>query len=293
MRMPANPIVTRELSVRVRGWGSTIVMMVFLVLVGAVAIIAYEAERSTSTGPFDPVTATESAQIGRTIFDWTLLLVLVLIHFVVPALAAGAIAGERERRTLTSLQLTLLRPRSIVLGKLVSSIAYVVLLAVATIPVLAIGYLIGGVDVGDLARAALAIVGTAFVLGSVAILCSAVATRVQVATVAAYAIVVVMTLGSLAAYSAVAILDDRDGDDPVDPPAALLYAAPIATVADLLVDADGTDDGPLGALASLTESDDGENGNFWPVSTVVLGIVSVISLALATRRVTTPARGEP
>lgn len=293
MRFPTNPVVVRELGARTRSRTAVMVMVVFLALVTGVALIAYEAERATSTGPFDPVTATESAQVGRSIFDWTLLVVLLLVHFVVPALAAGAIAGERERRTLAPLQLTLLRPRSIVLGKLLASIAFVGLLAAAAAPVLAVGYLVGGVDVSDLVRAAAAVVGTTIVLGSIGIACSALAHRVQAATVAAYAIVAVLTLGSLAAHSAVAILDDRRGDDPVDPPAALLVGAPILAVADLMVDDTTADRGPLAALASLTEGDDGDPGNFWPVSSVVLSIVSVTSLAFATRRVTTPSRGEP
>lgn len=292
MRPLSNPIVSRELGSRMRNWPATLVLFGFLAVVTAVAIVAYEAKRSSSTDAFDAVTAVEGAQVGRTLFDWTLFLVLLLIHFVVPAVAGAAIAGERERRTLAPLQLTLVRPRSIVLGKLVSSLAYVMLLAVAAAPILAIGYLVGGVDLGDLLRAAVAVVFTALVLGAVSILCSAFSTRVQVATVAAYAMVVLMTLGSLAAYSAVAIIDDRQGDDPVDPPAALLVAAPLATVADFLAADSSGDSGPFDALASLTESEDASGrtvrGEFWPWSAGTLLVVSVVVLGVATRRVRAP-----
>lgn len=290
MRPATNPIVTRELGSRLRAWPATMVLFGFLAVVGAVAAVAYEAERSTTTEAFDAVTAVEGAQVGRTIFDWTLFLVIVLIHFVVPALASGAIAGERERRTLAPLQLTLLRPRSIVLGKLVASVAYVLLLAVAAAPILAIGSLIGGVGMVDLLRAAIAVVVTALVLGSIAIACSAFSGRVQVATVASYAIVVAMTLGSLATYSAVAIIDDRQGDDAVDPPTALLGAAPIVAVADFLADDSADDRGPFQALASLTDADEpGDDGAaFWPWSGAFLVVVSGLALGAATRRIRTP-----
>ena len=53
-----------------------------------------------------------------------MLMMVVLVLFFVPGLAAGAIAGERERQTLATLQVTLLRPRSILVGKIAAALAY-------------------------------------------------------------------------------------------------------------------------------------------------------------------------
>ena len=303
MRLAANPVLAREVRVRVRSWRAIAALLLYLLLVALVAWVAYESQRTSTVGAFsDTVTATETAGIGRSVFEWTLLLVLLLVHFSVPGVVSGAIAGERERQTLVPLQVTLLRPLSIVIGKISAAVAFILLLIVATMPILAIGYLIGGVSVGDILRATAGVIGTTLVLACVSAWCSAVARRVQVATVLAYGAMIVMTLGSFAVYGAAAVLDDRDSlDDPTDPPAALLYAAPIVAVADLLADSNDNDiDSPFDALAATSERDldrpdDGVRDvgiPYWLESTIVLSAISVLAVWRAGRHVSTPAETE-
>ena len=250
-----NPVLERELRVRVRSWRAIGALLLYLLLVALVAWVAYESQRSASTGPFaNSVTATETAGIGRSVFEWTLLLILVLVHFSVPGVVSGAIAGERERQTLVPLQVTLLRPLSIVLGKISAAVAFILLLIVATMPILAIGYLIGGVSTSDILKATAGVIGTTLVLACVSAWCSAATRRVQVATVLAYGAMILMTLGSFSLYGAAAVLDDRDNsNDITDPPAGLLYAAPIVAVADLLTDSDTNGiDSPFEGLAATS-----------------------------------------
>ena len=293
MRPTINPVLEREIQVRMRSWRAVVGLMLYLLLVGLVAYVAYEAERSFNSDPFGSISATETAGIGRSIFEWTLLLLLILIHFSLPAIVSGAIAGERERQTLVPLQVTLLSPGSIVAGKLGASVAFVSLLVVATLPVLAIGFLIGGVAMGDVMRAVLAVLSTTLVLGAVSICCSAVARRVQVATVAAYGIVLVMTLGSFAAYGAAEVINEQWGFYTGDPPEELLYLAPVVAVSDLLDDTRARRS-PFEALASLTnrEEDPSPYWPYWLRSGVVLGAVTVAALWWTTRRITTPAEVE-
>lgn len=299
MNLATNPVLARELRVRVRSWRAIVALLLYLLLVALVAWVAYESQRSTNVGPFiDSVSATETAGIGRSVFEWTLLLVLLLVHFSVPGVVSGAIAGERERQTLVPLQVTMLRPLSIVLGKIAAAVAFILLLIVATMPILAIGYLIGGVSVADILRAVAGVVGTTLVLACVSAWCSAVARRVQVATVLAYGAMILMTVGSFALYVAVGVLDDRDNaNDPTDPPAGLLYAAPVVAVADLLAGPDDDfDDGlPFEALAATSE----RNGDvrdvgipYWLESTLVLAGISTVAVWRASRLVTTPAETE-
>ena len=96
----------------------------------------------------------EFAAVGRSIFEWLVFFMLLLVLFLVPGLTSGAIAGERERQTLVPLQVTLLRPWQIVVGKLGASFAFLALLVVATAPLLVVAYLIGGVTIADGARRA-------------------------------------------------------------------------------------------------------------------------------------------
>src|SRR5205085_6000411 len=97
--------------------------------------------------------AQAASSAGRSIYHWLLFVMLALICFIVPGLTAGAIAGERERQTLIPLQITLLSPRSIVFGKLLASLAFVVLLVVAALPFLSVSFLLGGVAASEVVKA--------------------------------------------------------------------------------------------------------------------------------------------
>ena len=68
-----------------------------------------------------------------------------MILLIIPAITAGSIAGERERQTLDMLLATKMKPWSIVLGKLESSLSSVLMLAVSSLPVLSIVFIFGGV----------------------------------------------------------------------------------------------------------------------------------------------------
>ena len=69
---------------------------------------------------------------------------LVVALLIVPAVTAGAFAGERERETYDLLHSTLLPPSSIVVSKFLAALGYVVLLLVAAAPAGCLLYMLGG-----------------------------------------------------------------------------------------------------------------------------------------------------
>jgi hypothetical protein len=197
--------------------------------------------------------------VGSTVFEWVLFFMLLIILFLVPAQTAGAIAGERERQTLVPLQITLLSPRSILLGKVCAAMAFLALLIVAAIPLLAIAYLIGGVTIQQVLG------GTALVLATgvcVATLCAAISTyarRVQSATVMSYGLTLGLTIGTLLAYGAAAVVDQSRGFDEADPPAAILALNPVAIVGDLVGSNDfDSSTSPFDGIKNLTDPDENE-----------------------------------
>ena len=66
---------------------------------------------------------------------------LALIVFITPGLTAGVISSERERQTLNMLLTTTQSSTSIIIGKLVSSVAYLLLLMIASLPLYSIVFL--------------------------------------------------------------------------------------------------------------------------------------------------------
>ena len=84
---------------------------------------------------------------GMTLFVSLVVFQFLLIVFIMPALTAGLISGERERKTLDLLLCTQMSPLSVVLGKLFSGCLFMVLCVVCSLPMVTLAYLYGGVSV--------------------------------------------------------------------------------------------------------------------------------------------------
>ena len=231
-----NPVLRREMVERMRGGRTFLILTLYLGLLSVVLFFSYQVGREND----DP---TQAALLGRGIFEYLLFFMLLLVLFIAPGTAASAIAGERERQTLVPLQVTLLSPQRIILGKIYAAVAFLLLLVVATLPLLSVSYLIGGVTIGEV----LGGVGTVLFVGlAVGCLSAAVSTftrRVQGATVLSYGIVLVLLLGTLAAYGAAGMIDSSRGVDAANPPSWLLLPNPIATISGVV--GDGLNDGSM------------------------------------------------
>jgi outer membrane protein assembly factor BamB/ABC-type transport system involved in multi-copper enzyme maturation permease subunit len=70
------------------------------------------------------------------------------VYLFVPLFVCGVIASEREEKTLDLLFTTQLRDREIVLGKLLSRLAALVMLILCAMPVMSLIMLLGGIDFG-------------------------------------------------------------------------------------------------------------------------------------------------
>lgn len=251
---PMNPVLSRELKQRMRGRHTWLVVSVYLTLLALILRWVYVAAADSTRLAGRGFDALGSAAVGRSIFQWLLFFMLFLVCFIVPGLTAAAIAGERERQTLLSLQVTLLRPRSIVAGKLMASLAFVVLLVVASLPLLSVPFLVGGVSVGEVAQGVAMVLATALVLACLALACSAVLRRTQGATVLAYAMTLALVVGTFVMYGAQQIPRATRGER-ASP--WVLAVNPFVATADVVQgrsDSSGFDSpfGPLQSLLRLT-----------------------------------------
>ena len=76
----------------------------------------------------------------------------LMVAVLAPAATAGAISSEREHQTLELLAVTPISSLAIVLGKLVSALAWLFVLILASIPVTALVFVFGGVAPDDVLR---------------------------------------------------------------------------------------------------------------------------------------------
>lgn len=225
----------------------------------------YQAESGSLAGgdPFAVPSPTRFASVGRSVFEWLVMLMLLLVLFLVPGFTSGALAGERERQTLVPLQVTLMRPWQIVVGKLAASFAFLALLVVATAPFLAVAYLIGGVTTGSVLRGVGVVLFTGLALAGLTVCCSALFKRVQIATVMAYAATLFLVLGTVLVWAAAGVIDGSRGDDEAEAPVQLLALNPLFLTADVLGERDiVTRNGVSSPFQSLEDVLDDDGASF-------------------------------
>ena len=297
-----NPVLRRELAERAASKRAAVAVTLWLLLLSGLALLVYYVY--TNTGQVDPVT-TDSARIGKDLFEWTLFGMVGLVLFLVPAFTASSVAGERTRQTLIPVQMTALSPLAIVLGKSLAAIAFTVLLVVIAAPILAVAFLIGGVGFVDIFKGLGMIILTAVMLGTVGIMFSAVFKKVQSAIVMTYGFVLTIAVGSFIVLGVIAAVQavQSDGFGPQDvPPKEVLAVNPFVGLADFTAGSDvNFGSNPLTGLRVLV--DGLETQGFagappeqttavwrWYLVFCVLAIYS--SLHIATNRLRTPAETE-
>ena len=197
-----NPILTNELRVRMRGKRAYLVLAGHLLLLGAVVFLiylaVYEEAQSFSRygygGSFQR-SLQAATTAGKAIFYGTIILLLIFISVIAPAFTAGSLVGEKERQTYELLTITTLPARSIVLGKLNAIMTFLVLLILATLPILSMAYFFGGVAIGEVLIAVLVLIITALVFSTMGLYISSFARSTTTANLITYAVVIPLLLG--------------------------------------------------------------------------------------------------
>lgn len=245
-------IMAKELRSRMRGRRSFVVLTLYLGLLafiayGVYAVVAPRA-REAAVADFGIAQANASALVGQSIFAVLAVLQVVLVSVIAPAFTAGQISQEREKQTLDLLISTPLRPGAIVIGKLMTALAFVVLMIVAAIPITAIVLMYGGATIGDIVAQQVVLLATAIGFGAVGIFASALTRRTQTATVVTYCTVIGCILGSAMLFgfwTAIAQRDDPFGLNPATAPEQIRYVNPMVAMLDIVADVDRTGGTPL------------------------------------------------
>ena len=80
------------------------------------------------------------AEAGEVLFLVCVGFQLVATTLLAPAFTAGAITGEHQNKTFDLLRTTLLPARSIVSGKLVSALTFLLMMELTSLPVISVGF---------------------------------------------------------------------------------------------------------------------------------------------------------
>lgn len=197
-----NPITRREVKTRFRTGRSALTVSAWLLFVGASGYLIFRIAQSFAADRFrfsGGSSVLASSLMGSMMFELLSLMLLSAVLLVVPTVAALAVVGERERLTLELLQVSQLKARQVVMGKLASSLAYLLLLVVAVAPILTLPLLIGGVTLADVAAAIGMISAAAIMVGAVSIWISSAVKTSRAAVALSLLFVGLITVGSLLA----------------------------------------------------------------------------------------------
>jgi ABC-2 type transport system permease protein len=179
-----NPIINKELKGRVRGRQGFIIIGAYLSAISFFIFLIYlllTVDGSLSNGDPGFLQA-----VGKIIFSTVVLLEFLMLGFIGPALSSGAIASEREHKTIDLLKTSLLSARAIVFGKLSSASAFLLLLVFTAIPLQSLAFFLGGVGMAEIVISTLMLIVTAIFFCTLGLFFSSFAQRTLIATVYAY-----------------------------------------------------------------------------------------------------------
>jgi ABC-type transport system involved in multi-copper enzyme maturation permease subunit len=196
MYLLENPVLQRELLANLRAPRAFVLLFVYNALLAAVVFLAWPHERQ-----FDMTGNRKEAEKLSSLF---FLGQYVLISLVAPSFAAGAISGEKERKTYEMLLASPMRPGAIVVGKLLASLAFLAILIFSSLPIVMLCLPLGGVSFYEVLAAYLAIAFSTVTFGMISIACSSYFRRTASSLVVSYLVILPIGLASILLWNALA-----------------------------------------------------------------------------------------
>jgi len=187
-----NPILVKEIRTRMRGNRAFLLVTTHLLFQSLLVGLIYLIFRTSSSS----IRSYEDQYLfSKLIFGVMVIFELVMITFIAPALSAGSFSMEKERHTYDLLRVTLLSEKALVCGKYASSLSFIFLLLLTSIPMLSPAFMIGGV-LGVEILISIAILSVcALTFCAIGLFFSSVINRTLPANVITYACAVFMMFG--------------------------------------------------------------------------------------------------
>lgn len=183
-------VMRHEFRVRLRtGRWRVLLVLWFLLVGGLTALLAWAA-----------YSVEELDRRGVPVFGGLMMLLMSLSMLVVPALAGQSVNGDRERGVLATLQVTLLTPTEIALGKLAAAWGVSLVFLLVAMPMAISTLFMGGVGVARLGTSVLVVAVLLGVVAAIAQCWSALMVRTGMSAVLSYLSVFGLTVGTLIVF---------------------------------------------------------------------------------------------
>ena len=189
--MKQNPVYKRETRVNSRSLRLPLILTVFNGILCAVALMNMYSVVSQVKA-----TATIQYSSFMEMYEFVATIEFILLTFIVPAVTASSISGERERQTLELMLTTQMTPAQIVNGKLMSALSTLLLLIISSFPAIMMVFVFGGITPIDVVALLLCYTAVALFAGSLGICFSSAFKRSTLSTVLTYGVLVSIVGGT-------------------------------------------------------------------------------------------------
>jgi ABC-type transport system involved in multi-copper enzyme maturation permease subunit len=198
--LPDNPVLTKELRVRMR-WGRAYwILFGYLGFLSLVLLVNYASwlNRVQGTG----VGGSEAGRLGTEIFYYIIITQVFLVLFITPAITSGSLTIEREQQTMDMLTMTRLSRRHIIEGKLLSAVSFTALLLVSSLPLVSICFMLGSVDPAMVFSYYMLMLMGSFLVGAMGLMFSSIARTTTQAVMYTYGALFVLFIVGVIPFGA-------------------------------------------------------------------------------------------
>ena len=189
--MYLNPIVKKDVKVQARSMKICWSVFAYELILALVFFLAINVIQSASRYSTSNI---YSAMVW--LYPVLAVTELIILGLVVPVRTASSISGEKERQTFDIMMTTSMSPFSIIAGKVMTAVVQGMFFVVASMPVMALSFIIGGMSWAYLFWFLGIALLVSFFSASIGILCSSLCKRSISAVIMSYAFYLLFFLGT-------------------------------------------------------------------------------------------------
>lgn len=180
-----NAASVRDFRVQMRGSKTILAWTLYLGVLLTVGYFTYAAISNTEymSGP-----AAIQSQLG-TFFGSMMRVIAGAVMVIAPGLTAASIVGERQRKSFDLVFSAPVTPKYYLVGKMIASYRYTLMILVLSVPVIALSALLGGATWGDILICYFLLSMVGLMSTALALLVSAVVEKLQTAIATSYLLV--------------------------------------------------------------------------------------------------------
>lgn len=146
-----NPLLVREMRRRMRGRSFTWSLIAYLAALGLVScFIMYATYPKFGAALSTREMIQRVGDIGSRLFSGMCFVEAVIALIVTPMITAGLATAEKEKDTFEFLQVTTLSPATFVVGCLLTTGSFLLMVFACTLPILGLTFIFGGVSMSDI-----------------------------------------------------------------------------------------------------------------------------------------------